>query len=189
MSTDLEKFIQRNREDFDQVQPAEKVWEKINTAYPGKKTRPYRTIYKWSMVAAAAFIFIASAYFLIKKYSHENNDGDTIAAEPPVEVHGITPEYAVEFKSVYQSVAAGQKELENAAASQPRLYQQFQQDLAVLDSSYQLLKNQAVQSVNRDVIIRAMIQNLQLQAKLLDRQLMIVNQFKNAKNLSHETIN
>jgi hypothetical protein len=50
-----------------------------------------------------------------------------------------------------------------------------------------MLKRQAAQTPNKDVIIKAMMQNLQLQAELLNRQLMIFNQIKNTKNLKNET--
>ena len=41
---------------------------------------------------------------------------------------------------------------------------------------------QAETSPNRDVIIKAMMQNLALKAELLARQLSIINEFKNTKN-------
>ena len=40
--------------------------------------------------------------------------------------------------------------------------------------------------MNGDVIIKAMIQNLQLQSELLGRQLMIIREFKTTKNSTHE---
>jgi hypothetical protein len=191
MSTDLEKFIQRNRDDFDNAHPSEKVWERIRANFSAqKKARLYflQQIYKWSVAAALLIAIFASIYFLIdKKYGHEDSSFTTTPTKQPEETSSINPEYAVEFNKVYQSVISRQKELENAAVSEPGLYQQFQQDLAVLDSSYRLLKNQVSQSINRDVITKAMIQNLQLQAELLNRQLQIINQFKNTKKESHET--
>lgn len=188
MSSDLEKFIQRNRDDFDQAKPPENTWEKILANFPtANETKSFRLqlLLRWTVAAATVIAILTSVYFLVnKKYSHDDITENTTK---PEESSSITPEYAVEFNQVYESVTIRQKELEKAATAQPELYQQFQEDLAVLDSSYRLLKNQVMQSVNRDLITRAMIQNLQLQAELLSRQLQIMNQLKNTKKQSHET--
>ena len=191
MSSDLEKFIQRNRDDFDKERPSEKVWEKLEAKFSAqKKAKSFdiNRFLKWTAAAAVLFAIFTSAYFLfIKKYSHGDKTAEIVTSVHPEETSSITPEYAAEFSQVYQSVTTRQKELEQAASIRPDLYQQFQEDLSVLDSSYQLLKSQVMQSVNRDLLTRAMIHNLQLQAELLNRQLKIIDQFKNTKKDSHET--
>jgi hypothetical protein len=188
--SDLEKFIRKHRQDFDNAAPPEKTWEHIEKSIPMKKQAKIfslRDVYKWSAAAAVFFIMLTSVYFLlIKKDSHEDPVVSREKPTQPVDISSIAPEYAAEFHQVYQSVMNRQQELKNATATQPALYQQFLQDMGVLDSSYQMLKKQAAQSPNQDVIIKAMIQNLQLQAELLGRQLMIFNQFKNSKNSNNE---
>ena len=183
--SNFEKFIRKNREDFDRAAPSAKVWENIEQSLPQKKqakTFSIREMYKWTAAAAIFFILLTSAYFLfIRKYSHEDPIVITETSTKPGDISGIAPEYAAAFHQAYQSVISRQQELRTAASSQPKLYEQFLQDLSVLDSSYLLLKKQSAQSPNQDVIIKAMIQNLQLQAELLNRQLMIFNQFKNTK--------
>jgi hypothetical protein len=52
-----------------------------------------------------------------------------------------------------------------------------------------VLKVQAVQTPSREVIIKAMLQNLQLQAELLSKQLLIIDQLNNNKNDNHEKNN
>ena len=191
MSDNLEKFIRQNRRDFDQEDLPPGVWTKIESSIPKKNAKRFtlRDIYKWSAAAAIAVILLTSVYFLsIRKNSHDKTE----ANNPPVQVNSfdagnIAPEYAAEFKEVYLSIGARQKELETLTADQPGLFEQFQQDIKALDSSYQALKKQAMNSPNRDVLIRAMIQNLRLQAELLSRQLNISNQLNQSKNSSHET--
>ena len=78
--------------------------------------------------------------------------------------------------------------MKDATADRPELYKQFSNDLRVLDSSYRMLQTQAAQSPNRDVIMKAMIQNLQLQAELLYRQLLISNEIKNNKTQKNEKV-
>jgi hypothetical protein len=189
MSDNFEKFVRKNRRDFDNEAPSGQVWEKVETSLPvlKEKKRFYlRDIYKWSAAAAIVFIALTSVYFLAIR--NKNHDAPRVATENPVETVNpldpsrLSPEYAAQFKQVYQLIGKQQNELRTVTAGQPELYQQFQKDLGALDSAFQMLKKQAEQSPNRDVIIKAMIQNLRLQAEVLGRQLMISNEFNNTKN-------
>ena len=193
MSTEFEKFVRKNRNDFDDAAPSDKVWKELEKTIPVKKEAKRFTlmdIYKWSAAAAIFFIALTSVYFLVRqKYSHEilTSKNGTEQNSPSLEnLNNISFENAVEFKQASEAVENRQKELRAAIANNPELYKQFQQDLNILDSSYRLLRDQATLSVNRDVIIKAMIQNLQLQSELLGRQLMIINEFKTTKTSKNE---
>jgi len=197
MSSDLEKFISKNRGDFDDADPAGKVWKNIERSLPVKKEAKHftiRDIYKWSAAAAIFFIALTSIYFLFIKKTPGNDPEKTStvrtgAQESPSRLdnfNSISIEYAAEFKEATQAVEERQKELRTAIANDPALYRKFQQDLNILDSSYRLLREQASQSVNGDVIIKAMIQNLQLQSELLGRQLMIIHEYKTTKTSTNE---
>src|SRR6186713_78720 len=197
MSSDLEKFIRKNRGDFDDADPSNKVWKDIERSLPIKKEAKrftIRDIYKWSAAAAIFFIALTSIYFLFIKKTPGNDPEKTStvrtgAQENPSRLdnfNSISIEYAAEFKEATQAVEERQKELRTAIANDPALYRKFQQDLNILDSSYRLLREQASQSVNGDVIIKAMIQNLQLQSELLGRQLMIIHEYKTTKTSTNE---
>ena len=209
MSSDLEKFIRKNRGDFDDADPSDKVWKNIERSLPVKKPArlndfshsggeakrfTIRDIYKWSTAAAIFFIALTSVYFLfIKKQTgndpEKNSTVKTATGENssrPDNFNSISIEYAAEFKEAEQAVEVRQKELRTAIANDPELYRKFQQDLNTLDSSYRVLREQASQSMNGDVIIKAMIQNLQLQSELLGRQLMIIREFKTTKTSTNE---
>src|SRR6186713_548276 len=189
MSSDLEKFIRKNRGDFDDADPSNKVWKDIERSLPIKKEAKrftIRDIYKWSAAAAIFFIALTSGYFLFIKKQPVNDlektstvkTGTEENSSHPDNFNSISVEYAAEFKEAEQAVEVRQKELRVAIANDPELYRKFQQDLNTLDSSYRVLREQASQSMNGDVIIKAMIQNLQLQSELLSRQLMIIREFK-----------
>ena len=197
MNNNLEKFIQKNRREFDTEAPSESVWDAIEKNVPAKKEAKIfsmRDMLKWNAAAVVFFVALTAVYFIyIKKYSPENTT-DTVQQEvtvkpvTPDELSGITPEHAAEFKKIYSSIASGQQELKNAAAGQPELYKQFLNDLAVLDSSYRSLRHQALVTPNRDVIIKAMMQNLQLQAELIYRQLTITNEIKQKTKQNEKAI-
>ncbi|HEY5771487.1 MAG TPA: hypothetical protein VIS75_02615 [Chitinophagaceae bacterium] len=197
MSSDLEKFIRKNRGDFDDTDPSNKVWKKIERSLPVKKEAKrftIRDIYKWSAAAAIFFITLTSVYFLFIKKQPVNDPEKNSTVKTGSEKNSsrldnsssISIEYAAEFKEAEQAVEVKQKELRAAIANNPELYRKFQQDLNTLDSSYRLLREQASQSMNGDVIIKAMIQNLQLQSELLGRQLMIIREFKTTKTPTNE---
>ena len=193
MSNEFEKFIRKNRSDFDDASASDNVWKEIEKTLSIKKDPKrftLRDIYKWSAAAAIFFMTLTSVYFLfIKKYSHEIPTVKTGNPESPSRLdnfNGLAIEYAAEFKEATEAVENRQKELRTAIANNPELYKKFQDDLNTLDSSYRLLKEQAAQSVNGDVLIKAMIQNLQLQSELLGRQLMIIKEFKTTKTPGNE---
>ena len=195
MSNDFEKFIRKNRNDFDDAGPSDKVWKEIEKTLPIKKEArrfTIRDIYKWSAAAAVFFIAVTSAYFIFinkGKYSHENSPAGTEEQRSPSRFesfNSVSMEFAAEFKEARQAVENRQKELRSAVASDPELYRKFQDDLNTLDSTYRLLRDQADQSMNRDVIIKAMIDNLQLQSELLGRQLMIIKEIKPTKTSKNE---
>lgn len=197
MSSDLEKFIRKNRGDFDDAEPSGNVWKNIEQLIPKKKEAKrftIRDIYKWSAAAAIFFVALTSAYFLVIRKPADDNQEKNSTVKTGTEEHpsrfdnfnSISIEYAAEIKQATQAVEDRQKELKAAIANDPELYRKFQQDLKILDSSYRLLREQATQSVNRDVIIKAMIQNLQMQSELLGRQLMIIQEFKTTKTSTNE---
>ena len=197
MSSDFEKFIRKNRGDFDDADPSGKVWKNIEQSLPKKKEAKrftIRDIYKWSAAAAIFFIALTSVYFLLirKPVTIDQEESSTLKTGPaetpsrPDNFNSISIEYAAEIKEATQAVENRQKELRAAVANDPELYRKFQQDLNTLDSSFRLLREQATQSVNRDVIIKAMIQNLQIQSELLGRQLMIIHEFKTTKTSANE---
>lgn len=194
MSTEFEKFIRKNRSDFDDAHPSDNVWKNIEKKFPPKreaKRFTLRDIYKWSAAAAIFFVALTSVYFVFikKKYSHEIPTVKTGNPESPSRFdhfNSIAIEYAAEFKEASEAVENRQKELRSAVANNPELYKKFQDDLNTLDSSYRILREQAAQSVNGDVLIKAMIQNLQLQSELLGRQLMIIHEFKTTKTSKNE---
>ena len=196
MNNNFERFIQQNRKDFDTEQPSEKVWDKIEQTIPVKKEAKrfsMNDVLKWSAAAAVLFIALTSVYFIYikEKDSHETStagigtDNRPDSAKPE-ELDGIAPEYAVQFKRFNETIETQQEELRKATTNQPSLYKQFEEDLKVLDSSFIALKNQAEHTPNRDVLIKAMIQNLQLQAELLGRQLLIIKDIKGNKNTQNQ---
>ena len=181
MSDNLEKFISDNRSHFDDQFPAGKVWQNVEAAMAGKqKKKPLLTPFvKWSMAAAAMLMIGTGIYFFTQK----NNPATTPAdlSEEKIEI----PD-APEVNQFTTLITIKQQELKALGKEQPELYQQFISDITQLDSSYNNLKSQLNMTPNRDMLLQAMIQNLQLQLNVLNQQLNIINEIKQSKQYSHE---
>lgn len=69
---------------------------------------------------------------------------------------------------------------------EPLLYRQFASDVSKLDSVYHNLQSQLPQNPNREQLLEAMLQNLQLQMGLLNHQLDIIKQINHSKKTEYE---
>lgn len=192
MSRKLEKFIGDNRHEFDAAVPSDKVWENIAAGFGDgkKKKRSILTpLYRWS-IAAAIIISAGLTTFLMLK-NNKTADPITVSAKNDSinDINAIAPEYAPEVNEFAKLVILKQEELKALAPEQPELYRKFSTDINQLDSSYKSLKNQLNVSPNHEMLIEAMIQNLQLQLNVLNQQLNIINQIKQSKSNSHEKNN
>ncbi len=184
MSRKLEKFIGDNRNEFDDALPSDKVWQNIAASFSGatKKKAVLAPFFKWS-IAAAVFITAGTTTFLVFNKKTDTGVVKTTVTDTSSEAGNIPPEYEPQVSSFVKLVAMKQDELKALAPEQPELYRQFTTDINQLDSSYISLKNQLCVSPNREMLIEAMIQNLQLQLNVLNQQLSIINQIKQSKKV------
>lgn len=78
------------------------------------------------------------------------------------------------------------KELKTIEKEEPLLYKQFAGDVNRLDSIYRTLERQLPKNPNREQLLEAMVQNLQLQMGLLNHQLSIIKQINHSKKTAYE---
>ena len=195
MNRRLKDFIDENRKAFDDEMPSADAWRRIEKnigiSKPAGKFS-IRTIYKWSAAAAVVAILVAGAYFMVINKNEPPVQPPETAMVPAqkngngIDISGIAPEYALQVKKIHEAIEEQQQQLKVMTESRPELYSQFAQDLAALDSSYRVLKMQAVQTPSREVIIKAMLLNLQLQAELLSKQLLILHDLNDNKKNNNE---
>lgn len=185
MSNKLKNFISDNRKAFDDEMPSHKVWDNIEASLTGKQKKKsmLTPLYKWSIAAAAVLLIAVSVYFMTNK----KQDGKTeIVKTTEPDINKIAPDAAPEMMHITKMIDAKQEELKVLAKDQPELYLQFTTAINQLDSSYNSLKNQLSATPNKEMLLEAMIQNLQLQLDVLNQQLNIINQIKESKKYSHE---
>ena len=107
------------------------------------------------------------------------------SAKPAIEP-AAQSDYQEEMYHYARLVEIKHRELKKIEADEPLLYQQFASDVNKLDSVYHALDHQLVKSPNREQLLEAMIQNLQLQMGLLNHQLEIVKQINHSKKSAYE---
>jgi hypothetical protein len=187
MSDKLKQFIEDNREAFDTENPDPQLFKKLRKDITGDtKTKRIHAVNPLSWAAAIAGLIILSVVFY---YILEKNDQKAITTkQPPVntEEAGIPdPVYAKQIWHFKELIGLKQTELKQLEKEQPALYYQFVGDINKLDSAYRVLRTTLSENPNTEILLEAMIQNLQLQSDLLNRQLIIIKEIKQ-KSKSHE---
>ncbi|HEX3935693.1 MAG TPA: hypothetical protein VHW43_13495, partial [Puia sp.] len=111
--------------------------------------------------------------------ANDNRNADHGSAELDASVNEEMYHYAklVEIKH---------KELKTIEKDEPLLYRQFSSDVNKLDSVYRSLQVQLPKNPNREQLLEAMLQNLQLQMGLLNHQLDIIKQINHSKKTAYD---
>lgn len=196
MEEKLKQFISQHRAEFDSELPDPGLFRKIESRLNNpiqKKTR--WTPLRWAAVISGLVLLSAAFYFLPGKNKNEETAGP-VTVQPKQTEERINDDinfigdasYAKQISQFQELIGFKQEELKQLKKDYPDLYNQFVNDINELDSSYQTLKIKLAENPNREMLLEAMIQNLQLQSELLNRQLLIIKEIKQ-KTKSHEQTN
>jgi len=101
----------------------------------------------------------------------------------PADEESIVKEEMVHYARL---VELKHKELKVIEKDEPLLYRQFASDVNKLDSVYHGLQQQLPKNPNKEQLLEAMLQNLQLQMGLLNHQLDIIKQINHSKKTVYE---
>jgi hypothetical protein len=99
-----------------------------------------------------------------------------------INLAAINPEYAKQQVQYTSLIIQKRNELKPLSQSDPQLYKEFITEIAKMDSTYKKLNNDLATSPNRELVLRAMIRNLQIQTQVLNQQLNVIEQFNEFKN-------
>ena len=188
----IERFIRDNREDFDSFEPPLGLWAEIERRLPeviipaeeetkiiplGKQKSIWSKAFtgkNWGI--AACIIFLLGLGFFAGHYAIKPSHTDPIIAE-------VSPEegkMAFRYASLIETKRA---EIKSIEGSNPQLYKEFAGEIQRLEVDYQNLRSELSQTPNQEEIVEAMIQNLQMQLDILNRQLQIIQKISKP---SHE---
>lgn len=177
MSTRLEDFIRANKDEFNELEPRNSMWNKIedqlNFADEAPKKREARTFSLNFVLRMAAIIVMVMGTGFILYLRNEKNNKLNLAA--------INPVYAKEQVQYASLVKQKRSELKQLTKSDPQLYQEFSSEIAQMDSTYKKLNHELATSPNQERVLRAMIRNLQVQTEVLNQQLQAIEQYNQFK--------
>jgi hypothetical protein len=188
-SKNLERFVRDNREAFDHMEPAPKLWDKIGASVGEQKQPKDSRVVRMSRVrwAVAATLFLALAgtlgYNLFLKEAGGGGRLEVAGQKEYVDplVSQIDPQYAKLVSQFTEVIETKQTELRKIEKDDPALYQKFSGDIHKLDSAYHVLRGTLNANPNTEQLLQAMISNLQLQIDLLNQQLTVIKKIKEPK--------
>lgn len=128
-----------------------------------------------------------SSHTTITKDGGQLAEGNSKPNKVPGEA--LTEEQSTMNEEMYhyaRIVELKHKELKSIEKDEPLLYRQFSSDVYKLDSVYHNLETQLPKNPNREQLLEAMLQNLQLQMGLLNHQLDIIKQINHSKKTAYE---
>lgn len=182
----LERFVRDNRDGFDVFLPQDSLWDRIENSIPSVPAEPQKKVKRLSSpyfdwrIAAGVILALGTGYLF-----YLNNEYG-VTRDPGVALK--VPAYAREFNQYNTLIDEKRSEILKLASNNPELYRDFSADLKSLENSYQNLKSDLGNAPNQEALIRAMIENLQFQVDLLNRQLNILQRINKATQ-SHEKYN
>jgi hypothetical protein len=156
----LEKYIRENRSSFDDKNPSNTLWLKINKQLDseGKQVFLYRHMWK-----AAAIILFGAVIWLLVERQDQHEEWNLSQIET---TQGIS---FGEVESFYVKLIENKrKEISQFIDSYPEPDENLIADINKLDSSYQELKKQLMQRPD-EKIIDAMVLNLQTRIEILNQ--------------------
>ncbi|UZR95453.1 hypothetical protein [Chondrinema litorale] len=200
----LKGFIGENRKEFDQKEASTGLWGKISgeleseteqshlsISKPVKETRKLVPIaYLWRLAAVFTVFLIAIVWVQFKIMNSNNNSGQHESEGMTVKegLAQINPELS-EAETYYESMIAVKKEeLMQYDLVSLGLNEEFKYDLEHLDSAYTEIKNELLKGTENDLIVKALIDNLQLRMEILNRQLEILKSIKNTGQNNDDVI-
>jgi len=182
MKHKLEDFVNRHREDFDSELPQRDIWKEIEKQ-PAAPVKKIFRLFTRTQVAASILV-LANAAILFFLVQRKTSDNDSIRLQPATTQSAASPEplYEQQLDEISKVVTLKQARLKEIEKANPVLYKTFISALNQLNSSYQQLEKELINTPNKELLLEAMIQNLQLQQELLNQQLTIYQTIKQNKH-------
>lgn len=162
----LEDFVKANREEFDNLEPSEKVWKNIeeNT----RKARKLSPVFYLLRVAAVVILVAGFSVVLIEIGTFKTGQMAKRADPEMVEL--------IEAEAYYASqVNEKMEEIRKCYDMHPELKEEIEGDLSELQQMYNLLKSDLNENVAKKTVIEAMIENNRYRLKMVDEVLEQIN--------------
>ncbi|NBA86224.1 hypothetical protein GVN16_10655 [Emticicia sp. CRIBPO] len=168
----IEDFVKENRSAFDDREVPAELWARMEKKMKTKESGKFKIFRKmqFNFSMAAGILIVLSIGYLLGRYAKP-------ASQNP-EYTLMDPNSANTLISYTSMIEKKRDELKFIKTAAPELYNEFLGDLIVLEENYKTLKAELPNNPNQEELIKAMIQNLQWQIELLNKQNQIGEKFK-----------
>jgi len=170
MSNQLEDFIKENKKQFDTDQPSMALWDKIELELDKKKKKAPVNLRVWYSIAASVIVLLGIGLFASLPVKSDR-----------MSVADVNPVYAKKEVKFCSLIEQKRDSLQIFEGSNPELYRQFNADLQKLNKTYEGLKKDLATSPNQQLVVKAMIKNLEIQLQLVSQQLSIISEVSQYK--------
>jgi len=161
MKDQLDDFIRKNREGFDDKEPSEKVWRNIESSMKFNTPNNRGNGFVWWR-AAAIFFMALSAYLLVPKQVIKSQTSELVASE----FSDVEEFYVKQISEKVELIDGFQK---NEGLNG------FTQDFKQLEAMYMILKEE-MKSSPSEKVKDALVLNLLVRINLLNQQLYKLDQ-------------
>ena len=167
----LERFVQEHRDEFDLKEPSFELWDRIADSLPPDKeeSAPKMVPLRLVLRMAAMVVVVLGAALMLFFQSSDNSDirlkGRSIA------LHDISPELAEVEQHYMALIEAKLVTLKSSDILNGADYQSLIHEMEALDRDYEELKKELRNSLDKEKVIEAMIQNYRLRLKILEKML------------------
>lgn len=191
MKKKLETFIQGHRKELDGELPPTLTWEQVELSLHASPRKNKTIAIRYWLAAASVMVMLIIGTALSRNQQTHMNDAPVAVKQeeilPPEVRNEIDPVFTSQLYEVAKVIETKQTELKQAGEQYPQLYKQFEKEINELDSTYNNLKNVLTQHPGQEEVLESMIQTLQLELELLNRQLRIIKQLKNTDHENKTT--
>jgi len=170
MSKQLDEFIKENKKEFDTDSPSRDLWSKIELELDKKKKKDPIKLRWWLNIAASVVILLGVGFFTLMPGKDDR-----------MSVADVNPGYAKKEVRFCSLIEQKRDSLQTFAVSNPELYQQFDADLQKLNKTYEGLRKDLATSPNQQLVVKAIIKNLEIQLQLVSQQLSIISEVSQYK--------
>lgn len=188
----LEQFIQNNREAFDNCEVPGGLWDRIDKSLGKEIVQNPETdevvfkfkkssISKLKIWAMAASLVLLIGYMSVFYLNNKSDSTEQIVAE-------IAPQYGDKMVQYTSLIESKREEIKQIQTHDPEMYKEFAFEIEKLNQDYQNLQTELSQTPNQEDLVKAMIQNLQVQLDILDRQLKIIEKVKEYQKIPLKSV-
>ena len=195
----LEDYIKGNKQLFDDLEPSNKLWEKIDDeladfrnvkslSYKAPKSPKMVSIrVVWQMAAVFTLLVVALLSYQSGVFSVQKNTTDDVA-NFEIAAENMLVELEETEQFYFSLIGQKQEQTQEYDLKPKGLKSESKQALKTLDSTYNKMKIALLKNPNNDKIVNAMVENLQFRIEVLNQELEVL-ELINKKQKDDEKIN